>query len=193
MYCRKNYYLYKNSKEKMRERFGNVRIVATDDQWNVEINWRNQMRIPENGEIRLQFDKNEILIQNVEDMQREKTSVISREDVDSKMKWEHILKHCKKSAEQIDDWELYFVRYEELEFLPDEVKAIINNSFLIHGLMNYKYIVILFSTKEESTAVGIPGIYHQREKEVAEMFGFTKFICEKECETGSFGYYLRFL
>lgn len=193
MYCRKNYYLYKNSKEKMRERFGNVRIVATDDQWNIEINWRNQMRIPENGEMLLQFDKNEILIQNVEDMQRQKTSVISREDVDSKMKWEHILKHCKKSAEQIDDWELYFVRYEELEFLPDEVKAIINNSFLIHGLMNYKYIVILFSTKEESTAVGIPGIYHQREKEVAEMFGFTKFICEKECETGSFGYYLRFL
>lgn len=193
MYCKKNYYLYKNSKEKKREMAGNVRIVATDDQWNVEINWRKRIAIPENGEIRLQFDKNEILIQDDEDMPREKMSVISRENVDSKKKWERVLKHCKKSAEQIDDWELYFVRYEELEFLPDEVKVIINNSFLIHGLMNYKYIVILFSTKEEGTAVGIPGIYHQREEEVAEMFGFTKFICEKECETGSFGYYLRFL
>lgn len=193
MYCKKNYYLYKNSKEKKKEMAGNVRIVATDDQWNVEINWRKRMAIPENGEIRLQFDKNEILIQDDEDMPREKMSVISRENVDSKKKWERVLKHCKKSAEQIDDWELYFVRYEELEFLPDEVKVIINNSFLIHGLMNYKYIVILFSTKEEGTAVGIPGIYHQREEEVAEMFGFTKFICEKECETGSFGYYLRFL
>lgn len=193
MYCKKNYYLYKNSKEKKREMAGNVRIVATDDQWNVEINWRKRIAIPENGEIRLQFDKNEILIQDDEDMPREKMSVISRENVDSKKKWERVLKHCKKSAEQIDDWELYFVRYEELEFLPDEVKVIINNSFLIHGLMNYKYIVILFSTKEEGTAVGIPGIYHQREEEVAEMFGFTKFICEEECETGSFGYYLRFL
>lgn len=193
MYCKKNYYLYKNSKEKKKEMAGNVRIVATDDQWNAEINWRNRMVIPENGEIRLQFDKNEILIQNAKDMPREKMSAISRENVDSKKKWERVLKHCKRSAEQIDDYELYFVRYEELEFLPDEVKTIINNSFLIHGLMNYKYIVILFSTKEEGTAVGIPGIYHQREEEVAEMFGFTKFICEKECETGSFGYYLRFL
>ena len=64
----------------------------------------------------------------------------------------------------------------------------------IHGLMNYKYILILFSVRAaKKTAIGIPGIFHQREKEVASMFGFTEFVGEKEPEIGGFGYYLRFL
>lgn len=71
------------------------------------------------------------------------------------------------------------------------------NSFLTHGFYNYKYLLlgkVIFSEEDEKTGyiLGVPGVYSSREKYLAEIFGFERFVPEKEAhvKTGSFGYWI---
>jgi hypothetical protein len=62
----------------------------------------------------------------------------------------------------------------------------------MHGYYNYRHL-ILFQKKDgqEEYWLGVPGIYHEREKMAARMFGFEKFESpNKEYKTGDLGYYL---
>lgn len=67
---------------------------------------------------------------------------------------------------------------ETLKKLPIEDEAIINNSFLIHGFFNFKHI--LFGKVQENDNntryfIGVPGMYCNRERFMASMFGFNNF------------------
>ncbi len=77
--------------------------------------------------------------------------------------------------------------------LPEKYFSVVNNSFLLHGFYNYHYLVL---KREEVYGevryyLGVPGIFYDREKQVAVMFGFESFECMQEpAEMGDFGYYL---
>ena len=46
--------------------------------------------------------------------------------------------------------------------------------------------------KEGEYYLGVPGVFYEREKMVALMFGFEAFECESgDPKAGTFGYYLR--
>jgi hypothetical protein len=86
---------------------------------------------------------------------------------------------------------------QDIGKLPMEVWMLGNNSFLLHGYYNYRYL-ILAKRKDEIGGnshyiVGVPGIFQNREKFMAAMFGFDQFITEKKREqkTGEFGYWCR--
>lgn len=71
------------------------------------------------------------------------------------------------------------------------------NSFLTHGFYNYKYLMlgkIVFQDNQRagSYVLGVPGVYSAKEKYLAGIFGFDRFVPVKETEikTGSFGYWL---
>ena len=55
-----------------------------------------------------------------------------------------------------------------------------NNSFLLHGYYNYHHL--LFIKEEENWWLGVPGVYHPREAQAAEAFGFPRFVRIKEEE-----------
>lgn len=55
-----------------------------------------------------------------------------------------------------------------------------NNSFLLHGYYNYHHL--LFIKEEEEWWLGVPGVYHPREAQAAEAFGFPRFVRVKEEE-----------
>lgn len=86
------------------------------------------------------------------------------------------------------DIEGIMLQPENLNILKKQYHKYLANSFLIHGYMNYGYICV---QKENKTYyLAIPGIYHEKEKMVADMFGFSVFSPENEnCQIGSFGYY----
>lgn len=84
-----------------------------------------------------------------------------------------------------------YIKLEPKDFiiLPEKYQHLVNNSFLLHGFYNYRYIIL---GKEEQYYLGVPGNYYEREKMVALMFGFDHFESAKEAVTeGDFGYYLR--
>lgn len=104
-------------------------------------------------------------------------------------KWEQIL----ETYEQIHPYgdERVYVKLEPKDFIILQAKYqhLVNNSFLLHGFYNYRYIIL---GKEQDYYLGVPGVFYEREKMVALMFGFEAFECPGGiARAGEFGYYLR--
>lgn len=104
-------------------------------------------------------------------------------------KWEQIL----DTYEQIHPYgdERVYVKIEPKDFviLQSNYQHLVNNSFLLHGFYNYRYIIL---GKEQDYYLGVPGVFYEREKMVALMFGFEAFECPGgNVRAGEFGYYLR--
>lgn len=104
-------------------------------------------------------------------------------------KWEQIL----DSYEQIHPYgdERVYIKLEPKDFiiLQSKYQHLVNNSFLLHGFYNYRYVIL---GKENDYYLGVPGVFYEREKMVALMFGFEAFECPGGiAQAGEFGYYLR--
>ncbi|MFV0341793.1 MAG: DUF6128 domain-containing protein [Anaerocolumna sp.] len=82
---------------------------------------------------------------------------------------------------------------KDIGLLPTEYWGLGNNSFLLHGYYSYRHLIFARTNDKNgcSYILGIPGIYHNREKFMAKMFGFENFKCTKRKmqRTGEFGYW----
>ncbi len=109
-------------------------------------------------------------------------------------KWKEL---CKKYdvVHPFGDGEEYIsICPKDFIIFPEKYQNLVNNSFLLHGYYNYRHIIL--GKKEEAGKnvyyLGVPGVYYEREKMVAIMFGFEGFECgEKKAGNGGFGYYMR--
>lgn len=105
-------------------------------------------------------------------------------------KWEQIL-DTYDGIHPYGDERLY-VKLEPKDFLilSSKYQHLVNNSFLLHGFYNYRHVIL--GKEKETYYLGVPGVFYEREKMVALMFGFEAFECASgEPEAGEFGYYLR--
>ena len=139
-------------------------------------------------------DKQEEDKQEREEQQRKLQIRTGGEDRDHQIdqEWEQIRSSCHKVENCRELGEVYRVNKGNFAVLPESMKHILQNSFLVHGLMNYGYL-LLFRVDEKARqfGVGVPGVYYEKEKLVAEMFGFPQFWCDGRSDNGKFGYYLR--
>jgi hypothetical protein len=82
---------------------------------------------------------------------------------------------------------------KDIGLLPKELWALSNNSFLVHGYYCYHHLI--FAKMKDGSGcryiLGVPGIYHNRERFMAKMFGFDGFkpIRKRELRQGDFGYW----
>lgn len=82
---------------------------------------------------------------------------------------------------------------KDIGMLPMDLWGLGNNSFLLHGYYSYRHLI--FARVNDKTGqnyiLGVPGIYHNREKFMAKMFGFENFKCAKKKpqRTGEYGYW----
>ena len=91
-----------------------------------------------------------------------------------------------------DEREYLTIGPEDFVILPAKYYRMANNSFLLHGYYNYRHL-ILFPKQDGDREywLGVPGIYHEREKMAARMYGFEKFEgTKREYRVGDMGYYL---
>lgn len=106
-------------------------------------------------------------------------------------KWEQILA-TYETIHPYGDGRVY-VKLEPKDFviMQGKYQHLVNNSFLLHGFYNYRYL-ILGKEQGKEYYLGVPGVFYEREKMVALMFGFEAFDCEGgNTSPGGFGYYLR--
>lgn len=114
-----------------------------------------------------------------------------KEDVTPNL-WEQIAKTHEPFAPFDNEVECFRIFPKDLNFLKPEYRLFQSNQFLMHGYYNYRHL-ILFRKKDgqEEYWLGVPGIYHEREKMAARMFGFEKFESpNKDYKAGDLGYYL---
>ncbi len=133
---------------------------------------------------------------NSEPARRERQAAIVTEELQRQEayslkedKWEQILESYEKIHPYGD--ERVYVKLEPKDFIILQAKYqhLVNNSFLLHGFYNYRYVIL---GKEQDYYLGVPGVFYEREKMVALMFGFEAFECPGgTAKAGEFGYYLR--
>lgn len=97
---------------------------------------------------------------------------------------EHLYKKLYSKADYVDAFDDdYFydcieVTPQMLSKLPLKDKEIINNSFLIHGYYNFHHLLFGRVCDNENNTnyfIGVPGMYCNRERYMASMFGFCNF------------------
>lgn len=64
---------------------------------------------------------------------------------------------------------------KDLRELPRKYWYLGNNSFLLHGFFNYRYLAV-GKTAEGRWFIGVPGIYQRQERVMAAIFGFPEFM-----------------
>ena len=88
----------------------------------------------------------------------------------------------------------------DISYLPKKYWHLCNNSFLLHGFYNYKYLLLCEKKMDSGKKylVGVPGMFHQKEQVIARMFGFTEFECNNATNrygntAMNFGYWCMYL
>ena len=99
---------------------------------------------------------------------------------------------CEKFRPFGTKTEYYRIALEDIYHLKEEYHVLRNNQFLLHGYYNYHYLILgKKDGKETGYWLGVPGIYHEREKMAARMYGFEKFEGSiPKYGVGDLGYYL---
>lgn len=90
------------------------------------------------------------------------------------------------------------IRPGDIGRLPKENWTLANNSFMLHGFFQYRYILLLrlpaqTEEYEERYMIAVPGIYSQMDNYLADMFGFHEFFGSPKqgSENGRFGYWVQ--
>ena len=92
------------------------------------------------------------------------------------------------------DSEVLTIRPQDIGNLPRENWIYGNNSFLLHGYYNFRYLILVRLHNENGCPrylIGVPGHYYSNEKYMATMFGFPNFVLSKKQppNDGRFGYW----
>ena len=148
------------------------------------------IKIPET--VKVKEPERVIVTEELPRRSRENTATMPQSLPDHNLKedkWEQILSSYENIHPYGDD--RVYVKLEPKDFviLQSKYQHLVNNSFLLHGFYNYRYIIL---GKEQDYYLGVPGVFYEREKMVAQMFGFEAFECPGgNVRGGEFGYYLR--
>ena len=111
--------------------------------------------------------------------------------------WEGFRKRYPKiqAFDSANGCEILTIKPQDIGLLPRENWNYGNNSFLMHGYYNYRYLILARigdETKGRTRYIlGVPGNYYSNEKYMASMFGFPHFVLSKKqpSQDGRFGYW----
>ncbi len=108
-------------------------------------------------------------------------------------KWTQLEQYYKKIRPFGDRRSYLSITPGDFIVLGGKYQKLVSNSFLLHGYYNYGHVVLGRQSEGGSYRyyLGVPGIYHEREKQVARMFGFGGFEgAANPSSEGGFGYYM---
>ena len=149
---------------------------------------------------------------NKESVQSEYKKSVSREEIEEDKE--------TISCMEADKWTQLCKTYPQVHIFPEADTVVIKpkdmviltrkyhelalNSFVLHAYYNYRQLLLFryhVKDKDEMTYyLGVPGIYYEREKRIAMMFGFEGFENgearmkdekERKMYVGCFGYYMK--
>ncbi len=108
------------------------------------------------------------------------------------------------------------IKPKDLVILTQRYHSLISNSFVLHSYYNYRQLLLFRFEKRQLASsrlqaagtgepsveyyLGVPGVYYDREKRIAQMFGFEGFDIgearmreeeKREIYEGCFGYYMK--
>lgn len=139
--------------------------------------------------------RNDLVLGDPQELERLEKE--EREQADPALLWETFRKRCPKiqAFDCRGGCEILTIKPQDIGLLPRETWTYGNNSFLLHGYYNYRYLILARvedgNTGESRYLLGVPGNYYSNEKYMASMFGFPHFVLAKRQSApgGRFGYW----
>ena len=118
--------------------------------------------------------------QNQKQPQPDSSKEFSKEDPAESL-WNRLRAAYPKvtAFECTDGCEILVIKPQDIGLLPRENWVYGNNSFLLHGYYNYRYLILARLGKPGERGryiLGVPGHYGNNEKYMAAMFGFDRFV-----------------
>ena len=118
--------------------------------------------------------------QNQKQPQPDSSKEFSKEDPAESL-WNRLRAAYPKvtAFECSDGCEILVIKPQDIGLLPRENWVYGNNSFLLHGYYNYRYLILARLGKPGERGryiLGVPGHYGNNEKYMAAMFGFDRFV-----------------
>ncbi len=118
--------------------------------------------------------------QNQKQPQPDSSKEFSKEDPAESL-WNRLRAAYPKvtAFECADGCEILVIKPQDIGLLPRENWVYGNNSFLLHGYYNYRYLILARLGKPGERGryiLGVPGHYGNNEKYMAAMFGFARFV-----------------
>lgn len=108
-------------------------------------------------------------------------------------KWQQLCRKFSHVHPFLDQQTFLSVKPEDFIVLQQGYQKLAQNSFLLHGFYNYGHLILgkLSEDADAPVYLGVPGVYYEREKQAAQMFGFVGFeSTEQPVQAGSYGYYM---
>lgn len=94
-----------------------------------------------------------------------------------------VLQNCRK------------ISLEDLCYLDPRDQGMRNNRFVQHGYQMFGHLLLAKVARNSQYILGVPGMYQQQEKFMADMFGFHNFKCARRSGSrpACFGYWYRLI
>ncbi len=134
---------------------------------------------------------------NLEEAEEENLAAteIPMRNIFPRYNWQQIWENLKANHQKFvlyREEEICCVKIElkDIRELPRRYWYLGNNSFLLHGFFNYRYLVV-GKIGEERWFIGVPGVYQNQERVMAAIFGFPEFLPEPV--ENHFGYWCRMI
>lgn len=137
---------------------------------------------------------------DLETQQKQQLKQLEQEHLEEEprieMIWQQFFKRYPKiqAFDYNGGCEILTIKPQDIGLLPRETWGYGNNSFLLHGYYNHRYLIFARLNNprgEPRYLLGVPGHYYSNEKYMASMFGFPNFVLSKiqPAGDGRFGYW----
>lgn len=173
----------------------NVDLETDIDSFKEEVSLENEAQVAEQTVLEMEAKQKVVEDQKAEYEHRKNVIQMKTVSKDEDRIMKMFIQYPKMYPFE-DDEIIECVRIEpqDIGVFPMEVWALANNSFLLHGYYSYRHLIFAKQKLENGFqyVMGIPGVFQNRERFMAQMFGFHNFksVKNKEQKTGEFGYWL---
>lgn len=174
------------------------RKTEVKKEWKLE---KEEVEKTENKETQEVVKKEQIEMKDSIKMHKEKDTFLESLPPMKTDKWDQLLQMYPQ-VHIFQDAETIVIKPKDLIVLTKEYQDLATNSFVLHAYYNYRQLLLIrYGNKPHKPYfIGVPGIYFEREKRVAMLFGFEGFengearlaqASGKTTYTGCFGYYVK--
>lgn len=169
------------------------------EQSNIQVFPKDRTNIQKNVQTKI--------IQQEKTIERQQIPMASIEPIRDTMpimeqdKWKQLCKNYPQ-VHIYPEADTVVIKPKDMVILTQEYHELATNSFVLHAYYNYRQLLLLryHQGMEISYYLGVPGVYYERDKRIAYMFGFEGFengesrlVNEnrRQVYVGCFGYYMK--
>ncbi|MBE5875786.1 MAG: hypothetical protein E7290_02720 [Lachnospiraceae bacterium] len=123
------------------------------------------------------------------------------EPVSETDKWRQICKNYP-NVHIFPQTQAVLIKPKDIIILHRDYHGLATNSFLLHAYYNYRQLLLCRNAEDERYYLKVPGVYYEREVQLAALYGFTEFENgetklengnQRELYAGCFGYYKKYV